>query len=76
VAHTCNPSYSGVRDQEDHSSKPAQAHSSRDPISKIYITKKADGTLFLTKVPETYGGEKTASSSNVAGKSGYLPAEN
>jgi hypothetical protein len=25
VAHTCNPSYSGSRDQEDHGSKPAQA---------------------------------------------------
>jgi hypothetical protein len=25
VAHTCNPSYSGGRDQEDHSSKPVQA---------------------------------------------------
>jgi hypothetical protein len=23
VAHSCNPSYSGGRDQEDHSSKPA-----------------------------------------------------
>jgi hypothetical protein len=23
-AHTCNPSYSGDRDQEDHSSKPGQ----------------------------------------------------
>jgi hypothetical protein len=28
------------------------------------------------KVPKTYGGEKTTSSTNVAGKSGYLPAEN
>jgi hypothetical protein len=25
VTHACNPSYSGGRDQEDHSSKPAQA---------------------------------------------------
>jgi hypothetical protein len=33
-------------------------------------------TLFLTKLPKTYNGEKTASSTNVAGKSGYLPAEN
>jgi hypothetical protein len=29
-------------------------------------------TLFLTKLPKTYNGEKTASSTNVAGKSGYL----
>jgi hypothetical protein len=28
--------------------------------------------LFSTKVPKTYNGEKTASSTNVAGKSGYL----
>jgi hypothetical protein len=27
VAHTCNPSYSGDRDQEDQGSKPAQANS-------------------------------------------------
>jgi hypothetical protein len=33
-------------------------------------------TLFLTKSPKTHDGEKTASSTNVAGKSGYLPAEN
>jgi hypothetical protein len=30
----------------------------------------------LTKVPKTYSGEKIASSTNGAGKSGYLPAEN
>jgi hypothetical protein len=33
-AHAYNPSYSGGIDQEDHSSKPAQANSSQDPISK------------------------------------------
>jgi hypothetical protein len=27
IYHTCNSSYSGGRDQEDHSSKPAQANS-------------------------------------------------
>jgi hypothetical protein len=31
---------------------------------------------FLTEVPKTYDGKKTASSTNVAGKSGYLPAKN
>jgi hypothetical protein len=30
----------------------------------------------LTKVPKTYDGEKTASSTNGAGKSVYLPAKN
>jgi hypothetical protein len=33
-------------------------------------------TLFLTKAPKPYNGEKTACSTNVAGKSGYLPAKN
>jgi hypothetical protein len=40
VAHSCNPSYSGGRDQEDHGLKPAQANSSKDPIMKKLITKK------------------------------------
>jgi hypothetical protein len=40
VAHTYNPSYSGARDQEDHSLKPAGANSSGNTISKITITKK------------------------------------
>jgi hypothetical protein len=43
VAHACNPSYSGCRDQEDHGSKPAQANSLRNPILKIPITKRAGG---------------------------------
>jgi hypothetical protein len=30
----------------------------------------------LTKFPKIYNGEKIASSTNGAGKSGYLPAEN
>jgi hypothetical protein len=33
-------------------------------------------TLILTKAPKTYDGEKTASLTNVAGESGYLPIEN
>jgi hypothetical protein len=33
-------------------------------------------TLFLTKASKTYNGEKTASSTNVAGKSGYSSAKN
>jgi hypothetical protein len=32
--------------------------------------------LIFEKTPKTYVGEKPASSTNVAGKSGYLPAEN
>jgi hypothetical protein len=34
VAHACNPSYLGDWGQEDHSSKPAQANSYQDPVSK------------------------------------------
>jgi hypothetical protein len=34
VAHTCNPSYSGGRDQEDHSLKSAREIAPQDPISK------------------------------------------
>jgi hypothetical protein len=33
-------------------------------------------TLFLTKLPKIYDGEKIASSTNVAGKSDYPSAEN
>jgi hypothetical protein len=33
-------------------------------------------TWFFIKVPKTYDGENTASSTNVAGKTGYLHAEN
>jgi uncharacterized protein (DUF736 family) len=32
--------------------------------------------LIFEKVPKTHDGEKTASSTNGAGKSGYLPVEN
>jgi hypothetical protein len=39
VAHACNPSYSGGRDQENRDSKPAWANSSPDLISKIPNTK-------------------------------------
>jgi hypothetical protein len=39
-AHTCNPSYSGGRDQEDHGSKPTWANSSQDPVSKKHNTKE------------------------------------
>jgi tRNA A22 N-methylase len=40
VAHTCNPSYTGGRDQEDRSLKPAWANSLRNPILKKPFTKK------------------------------------
>jgi hypothetical protein len=34
VAHACNPSYSGGKDQEDCGLKPAQANSSQDAVLK------------------------------------------
>jgi hypothetical protein len=40
TAPVCNPSYSGGRDQEDHSSKSDPANRLKDPISKIPNTKK------------------------------------
>jgi hypothetical protein len=40
VAHACNPSYSGGRDQEDHGSKSAQVNSLQDHISKKTHHKK------------------------------------
>jgi hypothetical protein len=43
VAHACNPSYSGGRDQEDHGLKPAQANSSRDPMLKNRHKNRAGG---------------------------------
>jgi hypothetical protein len=43
VAHTCNPCYSGGRDQEDHGSKPAWVNSLKDPILKTPSQKKAGG---------------------------------
>jgi hypothetical protein len=40
VAHTCNPSYSGGRDQENHGSTPDREDSSRDPTLKTKQNKK------------------------------------
>jgi hypothetical protein len=40
VAHTCNPGYSGGKDQEDPSLKPAGANNSQErPYLKIPFTK-------------------------------------
>jgi hypothetical protein len=45
VAHACHPSYLGDRDQEDHSSKPAWANNSQDPISKKDPSQKRTGRV-------------------------------
>jgi hypothetical protein len=52
VADACHPSYSGGRDQEDHSSKPAQANSSEDPITEKPITKDWAGGVARDEGPE------------------------
>jgi hypothetical protein len=52
VAHVRNPSYSGGRDQEDLSSKPASANSSRDPILKKKNHKKRSGGVAQGVGPE------------------------
>jgi hypothetical protein len=43
VAHSCNPSYSEVRDQEDRGLKSAQENSSQDPVRKKTHHKKTRG---------------------------------
>jgi hypothetical protein len=44
VAHTCNLSYRGGRDQENHGSKPAWANSSVSPyLEKPFIKSRAGG---------------------------------
>jgi hypothetical protein len=45
MAYACNLSYSGGRDQEDHSLRPTQANSSRDPILKKICTKRVEGVV-------------------------------
>jgi hypothetical protein len=62
VAHAYNSSYSEGRDQEDHGSKPAQANSSRDPISKNTITRKLVEWLKVGPIfkLQDYRGEKNA----------------
>jgi hypothetical protein len=53
VAHVCNPNYSGGIDQEDSISKPAQADSSRDPISKKTHHKNGLAEWFKSSSPCT-----------------------
>jgi hypothetical protein len=52
MAHTCNPSYSGGRDQEDHVSKPALANSLQDPILKKTLQKNRTGGVAQGVGPE------------------------
>jgi hypothetical protein len=43
VAHNCNPSYSGGRDQKDHSLKPAWENSLRPHLEKTLHKNRAGG---------------------------------
>jgi hypothetical protein len=52
VAHTYNPSCSGSRNQEDHSSKPAQENSLQDPILKNPISKNWASRVAQGEGPE------------------------
>jgi hypothetical protein len=52
VAHACNPSYSGGRDQEDCSLKPASANSVWDPTEKKSWTKERTGGMTQGVGPE------------------------
>jgi hypothetical protein len=48
-SHVCNPSYLGGWGREDHSSRPARANSSWDPISKITRAKWTRGMALAVK---------------------------
>jgi hypothetical protein len=50
--HTCNPSYSGGRGQEDHSSKLGQTDSLQDPALKKTHHKERAGGVAQGIVPE------------------------
>jgi hypothetical protein len=52
VAYTCNPSYSGGRNQEDHGLKPAWTNSSLRPYLKKPFTKNRAGGVAQGEVPE------------------------
>jgi hypothetical protein len=60
VAHTCHPSYSGGRDQEDRGSKTTHGNSLRDPILKTPITRKGwwsgsrCGSCVQAPIPHTH----------------------
>jgi hypothetical protein len=52
VAHACNPSYSGVRDQEDHNLKPTSDKQFRRPYLKKKKSQKRAGGVAQGVGPE------------------------
>jgi hypothetical protein len=59
VAHTCNPSYSGGRDQEDRGLKPVWVNSSTRPYLKKTLHKKI-GLVEWVKVKALSSSPSTA----------------
>jgi hypothetical protein len=52
VAHTCNPSYSGSRDQEDLDSKPTLGKEFVRPyLEKTHHKKRVGGVAQVVRVP-------------------------
>jgi hypothetical protein len=64
VAQTCNPSYSGGRDQEDCSLKLAWANSSQDPISKNPSQKRLAKWLKMRAMSSSPSTAKTKTKTN------------
>jgi hypothetical protein len=60
VAHACNPSYSGGRDQEDRGLKPAWANTLRDLILKKTHHKKKRAEVEWLKVQALSSNPSTA----------------
>jgi hypothetical protein len=58
VAHTCNPSYSRGRDQEDRGTKSAQANSSRPHLIKTHHKKELVELLKVKALSPSPGTKK------------------
>jgi hypothetical protein len=70
VAHACNPSYSGGKDQEDCGWKPVQANSSGDPILKNPSQK--DGLVVWLEVKALSSSPSTEKKINIKNKKGDM----
>jgi predicted lipoprotein with Yx(FWY)xxD motif len=72
ITHTCNPSYSWGRDQEDHSAKSTRAYSSWDPtLEKTHHKKKASGVahmVVLQKGPDRDWGHQSFREASFLGR--------
>jgi hypothetical protein len=74
VAHTCNPSYSGGRDQKDRGSKPAWANSSVRPYLEKPFTKIGLGEWLKVKaVSSSPSTEKKKKKAHLKNKNNPAP---